>query len=117
MPSDTRTAASASGHHRSAPIQWDAPQLAIRAVGTGVAPGAVLWTCNIYAGLKIGWGFNMCLTGALLSFGLCNGLHQLSGKRVRHWGILENNNSQTACSSTAYVSSTGLRPPQRLCAV
>lgn len=111
MSSESDIAASASGHDRPAPIQWDAPQFTIRAVGTGMVLGAVLCTCNIYAGLKIGWGFNMSVTAALLSFGVWNGLHQLSGKRVRHWGILENNINQTACSSAASVSSAGLVAP------
>lgn len=103
--SDTHT------HEQPAPIDWNAPQLTLRSVLTGMILGAVLCTCNIYAGLKIGWGFNMSVTAALLSFGFWNGLHQLSGRRVRHWGILENNINQTACSSAASVSSAGLVAP------
>jgi uncharacterized oligopeptide transporter (OPT) family protein len=93
------------------PIDWDSPQLTIRSVLTGMFLGAILCACNIYAGLKIGWGFNMSITAALLSFGFWNTLHQLSGKRIRHWGILENNINQTACSSAAAVSSAGLVAP------
>ena len=69
--SDRKQPADSAGEHdRPAPIQWDTPQLTIRAVMTGMALGVVLCTCNIYAGLKIGWGFNMSVTAALLSFGV-----------------------------------------------
>jgi uncharacterized oligopeptide transporter (OPT) family protein len=101
----------AEPHSEAAPVNWEAPQFTIRAVLTGMVLGAILCTCNIYAGLKIGWGFNMSVTAALLSFGVWNGLHHATGKRIRHWGILENNINQTACSSAASVSSAGLVAP------
>ena len=41
---------------------------------------AILSTCNIYTGLKIGWSLNMSITAALLSFGFwklrgCNAMN------------------------------------------
>jgi uncharacterized oligopeptide transporter (OPT) family protein len=69
----------------------------------------ILSTCNIYTGLKIGWGLNMSITAALVSFGFWKILEKTI--RTREWGILENNINQTACSSGAAVSSAGLVAP------
>ncbi len=90
------------------PLDLQTPQFTLRAVLTGMALGAILSACNVYSGLKIGWGFNMSITAALLGYGFWMSLHQASGRRVRHWSILENNINQTACSSGASVSSAGL---------
>jgi len=70
---------------------------------------AILSMCNIYTGLKIGWGLNMSITAALVSFGFWKLLEKTV--RTREWGILENNINQTACSSGAAVSSAGLVAP------
>jgi putative OPT family oligopeptide transporter len=80
-------------------------ELTVRAVATGAGLGAVLSLCNIYSGLKIGWGFNMSVTAALLGFGLWRGL-QIVG--TRSFGKLENNINQTAASAGASISSAGL---------
>jgi uncharacterized oligopeptide transporter (OPT) family protein len=93
------------------PVDLVSPQLTIRAVITGMVLGGILSACNIYTGLKIGWGLNMSVTAALVGYGLWNGLHKVSGGRVKHFGILENNINQTACSSGASVSSAGLVAP------
>ncbi|MFW5920972.1 MAG: OPT/YSL family transporter, partial [Polyangiales bacterium] len=85
------------------------PQLTVRAVLTGMVLGGILSTCNIYSGLKIGWGFNMSVTAALLAYGLWQTLHKTA--RARHWGLLENNINQTAASSAASISSAGLVAP------
>ncbi len=90
------------------PLDLTAPQLTLRAVLTGVVIGAVFSVCNIYVGFKVGLVFNMSITAALLSYGFWMGLHNLSGGRIRAWGILENNINQTACSSAASVASAGL---------
>ncbi|MEZ4386438.1 MAG: OPT/YSL family transporter [Candidatus Krumholzibacteriia bacterium] len=92
-------------------IDLVSPQLTVRAVLTGMVLGAILSACNIYTGLKIGWGLNMSVTAALVGYGLWNGLHRATGGRVRHFGILENNINQTACSAGASVSSAGLVAP------
>ncbi|MBD3222849.1 hypothetical protein GF314_16600 [bacterium] len=97
--------------HAAPPVDLTSPQLTIRAVATGMVLGGILSACNIYTGLKIGWGLNMSVTAALLGYGIWNGLHRATGGRTRHWGILENNINQTACSSAASVSSAGLVAP------
>jgi putative OPT family oligopeptide transporter len=91
------------------PVNTTDPQLTIRAIITGMLLGAVLSLCNVYAGLKIGWGFNMSITAALLSYGLWQGMHKTVG--TRSWGMLENNINQTAASSGASISSAGLVAP------
>ncbi|MCB9631630.1 MAG: OPT/YSL family transporter [Sandaracinus sp.] len=82
------------------PIDTTSPQLTIRAVLTGCLVGGVLSLCNVYAGLKIGWGFNMSITAMLIAFGLF--------KAFRPMGMLENNINQTTASSAASISSAGL---------
>ncbi len=80
-------------------------ELTIRAVLTGAVLGGVLSLCNIYSGLKIGWGFNMSITAALLGFGLWRAVQAAGGA---HFGKLENNINQTAASAGASISSAGL---------
>lgn len=91
------------------PLDLVSPQLTIRAIATGMFLGGILSLCNIYAGLKIGWGFNMSITAALLSYGFWELLHKTLG--TPKWGMLENNINQTAASSAASVSSAGLVAP------
>lgn len=81
-------------------------ELTIRSVVTGMILGSVLAPSNIYAGLKIGWGFNMSITAALLGYGFW----QLAGRssRVRPFNILENTINQTSASSGAMIASAGL---------
>lgn len=87
-------------------VDLSIPQLTFRAILTGMLLGGVLSLCNIYTGLKIGWGFNMSVTAALLSFGLFSVVNRVTGGR--DWNILENNINQTAASSAASISSAGL---------
>ncbi len=91
-----------------APVAVDVPQLTLRAVVSGMAFGAILSLCNIYTGLKIGWGSNMSIAAALLSFGFWK-VGQRFG--ARPYGILENNINQTAASAGASISSAGLVAP------
>lgn len=91
------------------PLDTTSPQFTPRAVLTGMFLAATLSMCNIYLGLKIGWGINMSITAALLSFGFWKLLEKTV--KTRPWGILENNINQTACSSGASVSSAGLVAP------
>jgi OPT family oligopeptide transporter len=86
-----------------------APQLTVRAIVTGAILGGVLSLCNVYMGLKIGWGFNMSITAALLSYGFYQAKQAMVGGRP--WGKLENNINQTAASSAASISSAGLVAP------
>ncbi|MCA9607167.1 MAG: OPT/YSL family transporter [Myxococcales bacterium] len=90
------------------PVNTSAPQLTLRAVLTGMILGGILSLTNIYAGLKIGWGFNMSVTAMLVSFGLYRVAEQAG---VRRWGMLENNINQTGASAAASISSAGLVAP------
>lgn len=80
-----------------------------RAVVTGMVLGGGLSLCNIYLGLKIGWGMNMAITAALLGFALWSGL--VRALRLRPFGMLENNMSQMSASAAAAISSAGLVAP------
>lgn len=86
-----------------------APELTVRAILTGIGIGAVLTPCNVYAGLKIGWSFNMSITALLLGFMLWRLL--LPALAARPWAILESNISQTTASSAASIISGGLVAP------
>ncbi len=90
------------------PLDRSSPQLTVRAVLTGMVLGGVLSLCNVYAGLKVGWGFNMSITAALLAFGLWSAAR---AARAPAFGLLENNINQTAASSAASISSAGLVAP------
>lgn len=85
------------------------PALTLRAVSTGMLFGGLLSLCNVYLGLKIGWGMNMSIPAALLGFGFWQTSVKLFG--LRKFGILENNLNQTAASSAASISSAGLVAP------
>ncbi|MFO7734884.1 MAG: OPT family oligopeptide transporter, partial [bacterium] len=56
-----------------------------------------------------GWGFNMSITSALISYAFWQGSSKLFG--TRSWGLLENNINQTTASSAAAISSAGLVAP------
>lgn len=81
-------------------------ELTVRAVATGMVIGSVLSLCNIYAGLKIGWGFNMSVTAALLGFGAWQGVGRKLG--AAPFGLLESNINQTTASAAAGIASAGL---------
>lgn len=83
------------------------PQLTIRAAITGMVIGALLSASNLYIGLKIGWGFGMGITSAVVGFALFAALRGVF-PGMRPLSVLENNTSQTAASAAAYMSSAGL---------
>lgn len=91
------------------PLDLESPQLTIRAVITGMLIGGTLSLCNVYLGLKIGWGLNMSITAALLSYGFYHVTEKTIG--TRNWGMLENNVNQTTASAAASISSAGLVAP------
>ena len=97
------------GSIASPPAPGSLPQFTVRAVITGMVLGGLLSLCNIYAGLKIGWGFNMSITAALLSYGVFSALRAVFD--TRPWNMLENNVNQTAASAGASISSAGLVAP------
>ncbi len=70
--------------------------------------GGVLSLCNVYTGLKIGWGTNMSITAALLAYGFW---HLLKSERRPAFNLYENNVNQAAASAGAAISSAGLAAP------
>ncbi|MEM1010506.1 MAG: OPT/YSL family transporter, partial [Myxococcota bacterium] len=92
-----------------APLDLSVPQFTVRAVLTGMILGSLLSLCNIYIGLKIGWGFNVSVTAALLGFGIYGTASHWFG--VRTWNIYENNINQTTASAAASIPSAGFIAP------
>lgn len=80
-------------------------ELTLRAVLTGAVLGGVLSLCNIYSGLRIGWGFNMSITAALIGWGFWT---TLATGNARPFTKLENNLNLTGASAGASISSAGL---------
>ncbi|WP_288462823.1 OPT/YSL family transporter, partial [uncultured Pseudomonas sp.] len=64
-------------------------ELSPRALLTGALLGILLTPANVYAGLKIGWSFNMSIIALLVSYGLW---HRL-GRRLQQpgWTLHESN--------------------------
>ncbi len=89
-------------------VDFATRQLTIRALGTGMILGGLLSICNVYTGLKIGWGLNMSITGILLAFVIWRAISRASAGRVSMMNRLENNINQSACSAAGAVSSAGL---------
>jgi putative OPT family oligopeptide transporter len=90
------------------PVDFVTPQLTLRALATGMILGGVLSICNVYTGLKIGWGLNMSITGILLAYVMWLAISHASVGRVRMMNRLENNINQSAVSAAGAVSSAGL---------
>ncbi len=90
------------------PVDFVTPQLTFRALATGMILGGTLSICNVYTGLKIGWGLNMSITGILLAFVLWRAISKAAMGRVSMMNRLENNINQSACSAAGAVSSAGL---------
>ncbi len=90
------------------PVDFHSPQLTWKSITTGMALGGTLSICNLYTGLKIGWGLNMSITGILLAFAFWHVVSKASGRRVSMMGQLENNVNQSAVSAGGAVTSAGL---------
>lgn len=95
--------------HDYPPVQADVRQFTFRAIFTGMLLGGMLSLCNVYLGLKIGWGFNMSITAALLGFAFWYLSTHIF--KTAPFGVLENNMNQTAASAAASISSAGLVAP------
>ncbi|HZW08174.1 MAG TPA: OPT/YSL family transporter, partial [Phycisphaerales bacterium] len=90
------------------PVDFVTPQLTAKSICTGMILGGTLSICNIYTGLKIGWGLNMSITGILLAFAFWSVVSRLTGGSVKNINKLENNVSQASISAAGAVSSAGL---------
>ncbi len=105
-PSNHSSPASPSDTPTYPPVDVTLPQLTLRAVLTAVIVGGGLSLCNVYAGLKIGWGLNMSIATVLISFGFWKAMRGAFG--TKDWLIQENNIAQTGASAAASISSAGL---------
>ncbi len=85
-------------------------ELSLRAALTGVLLGILLTPSNVYAGLKIGWSFNMSVIALLLGFGFWQGVAARVWVRPS-WTLHESNMNQTVASAAASVISGGLVAP------
>lgn len=85
-------------------------ELSPRAILTGVLLGILLTPSNVYAGLKIGWSFNMSIIALLIGFGFWQGLARRF-RRAPSWTLHESNISQTTASAAASIISGGLVAP------
>ncbi len=90
------------------PVDFVTPQLTLKSIGTGMIVGGLLSICNVYTGLKIGWGLNMSITGILLAFAFWYALSKITAGSVKNINKLENNVNQSAVSAAGAVSSAGL---------
>ncbi|MEX2480060.1 MAG: OPT/YSL family transporter, partial [Gammaproteobacteria bacterium] len=84
-------------------------ELTLRALLTGIAIGALLTPTNVYAGLKIGWSFNLSITALLIGYAFWRPITHTFGGAA--WDRYESNISQTAASSAASIISGGLVAP------
>jgi putative OPT family oligopeptide transporter len=85
-------------------------ELSLRAVLTGAVLGILLTPSNVYAGLKIGWSFNMSIIALLVGFGVW----QTAVRRFKgqpSWTLHESNINQTVASAAASIISGGLVAP------
>lgn len=81
-----------------------------RAVITGIVLGILLTPSNVYAGLKIGWSFNMSIIALLVGYGIWQGLAKRSAAGLP-WTLHESNINQTVASAAASIISGGLVAP------
>ena len=100
------------GHAPSTPLPKARVEreLSLRAVLTGTVLGILLTPSNVYAGLKIGWSFNMSIIALLVGFVLWQGLAG-SRKNRPAWSLHESNINQTVASAAASIISGGLVAP------
>ncbi|WP_213881913.1 OPT family oligopeptide transporter [Pseudomonas sp. dw_358] len=82
-------------------------ELSPRALMTGAVLGILLTPSNVYAGLKIGWSFNMSIIALLVGYAVWQGV---AGGR-KSWSLLESNINQTVASAAASIVSGGLVAP------
>lgn len=85
-------------------------ELSLRAVVTGIVLGILLTPSNVYAGLKIGWSFNMSIIALLIGYALWEGLAKRASGQLP-WTLHESNINQTVASAAASIISGGLVAP------
>ncbi|ETK21943.1 OPT family oligopeptide transporter [Pseudomonas sp. FH1] len=85
-------------------------ELSLRAVITGSVLGILLTPSNVYAGLKIGWSFNMSIIALLIGYAIFQGVAKRSTDHLP-WTLHESNINQTVASAAASIISGGLVAP------
>ena len=85
-------------------------ELSLRAVLTGAVLGILLTPSNVYAGLKIGWSFNMSIIALLAGYGVWQTFAARRKQEVA-WTLHESNINQTVASAAASIISGGLVAP------
>lgn len=85
-------------------------ELSLRAALTGVLLGILLTPSNVYAGLKIGWSFNMSIIALLIGFGFWQSMATRLWSGAP-WTLHESNINQTTASAAASIVSGGLVAP------
>ncbi|MGV3741679.1 MAG: OPT family oligopeptide transporter [Burkholderiaceae bacterium] len=85
-------------------------ELSLRAVLTGILLGVFLTPSNVYAGLKIGWSFNMSIIALLIGFGFWQ-IFAARFTQLPSWTLHESNINQTVASAAASIISGGLVAP------
>jgi putative OPT family oligopeptide transporter len=88
----------------------DAPiRMTVRCIVTGMILGGVFALCNIYIGLKVGWGMGVSVTAVLMAFGFWKIVNFIF--RGKEFTIYENNMNLTVASAAGCISSAGLVAP------
>ncbi|KAF0864162.1 OPT family oligopeptide transporter [Pseudomonas sp. LD120] len=85
-------------------------ELSLRAVMTGLVLGVLLTPSNVYAGLKIGWSFNMSIIALLIGYAIWQGLAKHAPRQLP-WTLHESNINQTIVSAAASIIAGGLVAP------
>jgi uncharacterized oligopeptide transporter (OPT) family protein len=85
-------------------------ELSLRAALTGMLLGVLLTPSNVYAGLKIGWSFNMSIIALLMGYGYWQ-VFAARFLRGPGWTLHESNINQTVASAAASIISGGLVAP------
>ena len=82
------------------------PQLTLRAIGFGIAIGALMCMSNLYVFFKTGWSIGVTLTAAILAFAVFRGLGAIGIIR-RPLTALESNALTTVASGAGYMTAGG----------
>ncbi|SNS64841.1 putative oligopeptide transporter, OPT family [Noviherbaspirillum humi] len=98
----------AVSHRRTGPVIER--ELSLRATLTGMLLGVLLTPSNVYAGLKIGWSFNMAIIALLIGFSFWQGMARRLWNGPE-WTLHESNINQTVASAAASIISGGLVAP------
>ena len=86
-------------------------ELSLRAVITGILLGILLTPSNVYAGLKIGWSFNMSIIALLIGYAIWQGVAKTLCHAVYRGRCTKAISTRTVASAAASIISGGLVAP------